>query len=86
MKEPKAPTLEELLAELEAAAPKSNGGKTTEEWGKTWNVHTHRARELIRLALTSGRMTTTETFRQDILRPGRRVRVFEHAFKPKGKR
>jgi hypothetical protein len=86
MREPKAPTVEELLAELEAAAPKTNGGKTTDEWAREWKINIHRARDLIRLAIQSGRMSTTEALRPDVMRPGSRCRVFLHAFRTKGKR
>lgn len=86
MKEPKAPTIEELLVELEKTTPRSAGGKTVAEWSEFWGVCYARGRALVHLAIKQGRMTTQPTHRPDIGRPGRRVMVFEHSFKPKGKR
>jgi hypothetical protein len=85
MKEPQAPTLEELLAELEAATPKKAGGKTVDEWAEAWKVSAPKARKLIRLAILSGRMVTRPELRPDISRPGRRVQVWPHSFVPKNK-
>lgn len=80
MKQPKAPTLAELLAELEASSPADPDGKTIGEWAVAWKVGPSRARALIHLAIQSGRMNTNPTFRPDIGRPGRRVQVWLHSF------
>ena len=85
MKEPKAPTLDEMLAELAAPQPVKPGGRTVREWAATWGTHEMRARGLIRLAVETGRMETTPTQRPDLLRPGRRVWVYLHSFKKKKK-
>ena len=88
MREPIAPSLEELLAEFERVAPTTPGGKTTQEWIAEWGTSKIRGIELIRLALTSGRMRTEVTHRPDIFRPGKRVQVYLHSFvkPPKGRK
>lgn len=86
MKEPSAPTLDELLAELEKTSPPKQGGRTVTEWRHCWGVSEARARELIRTAIKNGRMVTTPTLRNDMLRPGRRNIVYLHSFLPKKSR
>ena len=85
MREPKAPTLDEMLAELAAPQPVKPGGRTVREWATAWGTHEMRARGLIRIAIQAGRMETTMVQRPDILRPGRRVWVYLHSFKAKKK-
>lgn len=86
MREPKAPTFEELLAELEATSPPSPGGKTTAEWVEAWGIGYPRTLALIKTAILSGRMKTVSAFRPEITRPGRKSRVWLHRFVAKGKR
>lgn len=86
MKEPSAPTLEELLVELEKTSPQKLGGRTVTEWRRCWGVGETRARELIQMAIQKGRMITTPTLRNDLLRPGRRNMVYLHSFLPKKSR
>lgn len=80
MREPSAPTLEELLLELERSSPPKPGGRTVTEWKRVWGVGEQRARELIQQAVEMGKMVTAPTLRNDRLRPGRRTWVYLHSF------
>lgn len=86
MREPKAPTLDELLAEFETSHPPPSDGKTMREWQAFWGIGEPRARALVHHAITIGRMRTTPAFRPDIARPGRKVRVWLHSFVTKQKK
>lgn len=85
MKEPRVPTLDEMLAELATPQPIKPGGRTVREWAVEWGTHEERARGVIREAVQAGRMETAQAQRPDILRPGRRVWVYLHSFKAKKK-
>jgi hypothetical protein len=87
MREPRAPSLDELLRELEAISPPAPGGKTMREWQAVWKIGEPRARAIVHHAITVGRMKTTPAYRPDIARPGRRVQVWLHRFveKKRGK-
>ena len=89
MREPIAPTLDELLAELTDISKASPGGKTVTEWCEFWRVNPTRGRALVHHAIKTGRMTTAMTYRADVGRPGRRVQIWLHSFvskvKPKAK-
>ena len=66
-------TLEEILAELERNAVKVEAGAmTTKEWARHWNVSQYTARNLIRTALETDRMTPQNVVRENIMRPGYR--------------
>ena len=88
MKEPSAPSLDELLYELEMISPIDTDGKTLLEWREYWNIGEPRARKIIHHALRIGRMKTQAVHRPDICRPGRNVQVWLHSFvsQPKKKR
>jgi hypothetical protein len=86
MREPKAPTFEELLAELEAKSPPSPGGKTTAEWAESWGIGYPRTLALIKAAIVDGRMKTASELRPEITRPGRKARVWLHRFVAKGRK
>jgi len=80
MREPKAPTLEEMLAELQKKAPPSPGGRTTSEWAEAWGIGYTRTIAMIKAATLAGKMTCESELRPEILRPHRRVRVWLHRF------
>jgi hypothetical protein len=85
MREPSAPTLEELLAEVERISPPSPGGKTIGEWREVWGINITRTREIIHHAIRTGRMTTAPAYRPDVIRTGRRVQVWLCTFVSKTK-
>lgn len=70
MREPKAPTLDELLSEYEKASRRSPDGKTVSEWSEEWKIHTERARKIIGHAIKQGKMIAENARRPCITRPG----------------
>lgn len=80
------PTLEELVAEYEKAAGRAAvDALSTAEWADRWGVSLARARELLRFAVTSGRMVAANALRETPLRPGYRSRVPVFRFVDQGK-
>jgi hypothetical protein len=64
-------TIEELLAELEQAeSANAPDGRTSREWAEEWGVNMHKARDLVRAAITAGKMTPANVRRKDVMRPG----------------
>jgi len=80
MREPKAPTLDELLKEMESISPIDTDGKTITEWAQFWEIGVTRAKAIIYHAVKTGRMKSTPVHRPDVVRPGRRVQVWLLSF------
>ena len=71
MKRPLPPTLEELMEAIRPVDDPTKG-RTTSELSEVWNIGPARAREVIKVALESGRMEVVPVMRSCIMRPGHR--------------